>query len=213
MEGIEEDDMETSGEKAFIPQDGDVLVVVDVQNDFLPGGALGVSDGDQVIAPLNRAIGVFTRKKLPVFFSRDWHPADHVSFQQRGGPWPPHCVQNTEGAQFSAALEMPDNPVVFSKGAKPEEEQYSAYYGKNGSGREMRTALAEIGARRVFIGGLATDYCVLNTAIDLLKDGRAVVVLADACRAVNVAPDDGEKALARMAAEGAAISETERLAI
>ncbi|MBN1382142.1 MAG: nicotinamidase [Deltaproteobacteria bacterium] len=185
---------------------GDALIVVDVQNDFLPGGALGVKEGDKIIAPVNQVIRVFLTQKLPILYSRDWHPADHSSFARNGGPWPPHCVQGTEGATFSPALKMPPDPLIFSKGTHVEKEEYSAFQGRDSTGRSMAEALSKFGVKRVLIGGLATDYCVLNTVQDLLKAGFRVIVLTDACRAVDVSPGDGENALVEMIAEGATIA-------
>jgi nicotinamidase-related amidase len=203
--------MEDDMKKSLSPEVGDLLIVVDVQNDFLPGGALGVKEGDKVIGPVNRAVKLFLKKNLPVFYSRDWHPIDHCSFQPNGGPWPPHCVQDTKGAAFAAKLIMPANPSIFSKGISAKAEEYSAYHAADGKGRQVHQVMSQLGVKIAFIGGLATDYCVLNTALDLLKDGFKVVVLTDTCRAVNVAPDDGEKALVKMIAEGAKIMKTKEI--
>ncbi|MBN1663721.1 MAG: nicotinamidase [Deltaproteobacteria bacterium] len=197
--------------KSPSPETDSALIVVDVENDFLPGGALGVRAGDQVIAPMNRAIDVFLKEKLPVLYSRDWHPRDHSSFQQNGGPWPPHCVQDTEGARFSSDLSISKNPLVFSKGTNAAQEEYSAFHARDTAGNTVSEVLERLGVRHVFIGGLATDYCVLNTALDLLKAGYRVTVLTDACRAVNVAPHDGEKALEKMIAAGAMMMTTQDL--
>lgn len=198
--------MDKQTDQPIKPETGDALVVVDVQNDFLPGGALGVEDGDKIITPVNRAIDVFLTKNLPLFYSRDWHPSDHSSFRQNGGPWPPHCVQNTAGAAFSSDLKMAHHPLIYSKGTTAATEEYSAFHGRDSTGRSMEKTLAELGIKRVFIGGLATDYCVLNTVLDLLKGGFRVTVLTDACRAVDVNAGDGETALVRMIAEGANIT-------
>lgn len=201
--------MERKNKKTVSPEPGDVLLVVDVQNDFLPGGALGVKNGDQIIAPVNQAVALFMKKSLPVFYSRDWHPRDHSSFQAHGGPWPPHCVQDTTGAMFSPDLTRPAEPLVFSKGTRVDEEEYSAFHAKDAAGKQVHQVLARLGVTRVFVCGLATDYCVLNTAMDLLKAGYKVYVMTDACCAVNVSPDDGAKALAKMIAEGAEIMKAE----
>ncbi len=186
---------------------GDALVMVDVQNDFLPGGALAVPEGDQVIAPLNRAIFIFTEKGLPLFASRDWHPSNHCSFRENGGPWPAHCVAGTPGAGFAAALDIPCQTVIVSKGCAADRDAYSAFDATGLAGQ-----LAAAGVRRLFIGGLATDYCVRATALDAIKAGFAAVVLTDCCRAVEVNPGDGEKSLDEMAAAGAGLAESRELA-
>lgn len=185
--------------------EGDALVVVDVQNCFLPGGSLGVSGGDQVIDPLNHAIKVFSGKKLPVFFSRDWHPPKHASFRMRGGPWPDHCVQNTEGAEFSPLLRIPADALIFSKGTDPEREEYSAWSARDDDGRTLHHHLARLGVRRLFIGGLTAEYCVLSTVRDARKEGYEIYVFLDAVRAVNAGEGDDERAFSEMASEGAGL--------
>lgn len=169
-----------------------VLLAVDVQNDFLPGGALGVPDGDAVIAPLLRAAAEVDL----VVATRDWHPTDHVSFAARGGPWPPHCVAGSHGALLAPQIdEIAD--VVVSKGHNPEADAYSGF-----DGTPLAGLLHGAGVSRVLVGGLATDYCVRATALDALREGFEVVVLRDAVRAVEVRPGDGERALAEMRAAG-----------
>jgi len=179
-------------------QDGDALLIVDVQNDFLPGGQLAVPEGDAVIAPLNAWIERFEQQGLPVIATRDWHPADHCSFQPQGGPWPVHCVAGTPGAKFAPNLHLPGNAWIISKATRPDREAYSGFQGTG-----LATRLRESGVRRLFIGGLATDYCVLNTVKDALKEGFTVFLLKDAIRAVNVKPGDGERAIEEMIAAGA----------
>ncbi|MEW5781089.1 MAG: isochorismatase family protein [Pseudomonadota bacterium] len=176
----------------------DALLIVDVQNDFLPGGALAVPAGDAVIAPLNRWIERFRAAGLPIIASRDWHPVDHCSFAPQGGPWPPHCIAGSAGAAFAAALALPDDAWVISKATTKDAEAYSAF-----AGTDLDTRLQGRGIRRLFVGGLATDYCVKNTVLDALRLGYAVRLLTDAIRAVDVRPGDGERALAEMAAAGA----------
>lgn len=178
--------------------DRDALIVVDVQNDFLPAGALAVTDGDQIIGPLNRAVTLFGNRGLPVFFSRDWHPPDHCSFTDQGGIWPPHCVAGTSGARFAAKLKVPENAAVVSKGTSRDRDAYSAL-----DGTDLVDRLRAGDIRRLFVGGLATDYCVKATVLDALAAGFQVMVLADAIRAVDVAPGDGERAAAAMVDAGA----------
>jgi len=185
---------------------GDVLLLVDVQNDFLPGGSLGVPRGDEVIAPLNRAIGLFMARSRPVFASRDWHPVRHCSFREQGGPWPPHCVVGSPGADFAPGLALPASAVMVFKATRADEESYSVFGGTGFEGM-LRAA----GARRIVIGGLATDYCVLATTRDARLLGFAVVVLIDAVRAVDVRAGDGTRALEEMARLGAVLATADEL--
>lgn len=186
----------------FAPRPGDALIIVDVQNDFLPGGSLAVPDGDAVIAPINGYAALFAKHAHPVFATRDWHPGDHCSFKSRGGPWPPHCVAQSRGAAFPAGLALPQAATVISKATDPERDAYSGFQA-TGLGRQLRAK----GVKRVFVAGLATDYCVLATVKDALAEGFEAVVLADAVRAVNVAPGDGERAIGEMRALGAAVAQ------
>jgi nicotinamidase/pyrazinamidase len=181
----------------------DALVVVDVQNDFCPGGALAVAEGDRVVAVLNRYAAAFAARGAPVFASRDWHPEQTRHFVAGGGPWPPHCLQGTPGARFHPDLRLPAGTVVVSKGMDPDEDAYSSFQARDEDGTDFATLLRRRGVRRLFVGGLATDYCVRATALDGLAAGFEVVVLEDAVRAVDVQPDDGERALTEMAAAGA----------
>jgi nicotinamidase/pyrazinamidase len=180
------------------PRVGDALILVDIQNDFLPGGALAVPAGDAVIAPLNAWIARFASAGLPVFATRDWHPIDHCSFAARGGPWPPHCIAGTPGAAFAPALALPANATIVSKATTAEADAYSGF-----AGTDLHVWLQAAGVRRFFVGGLATDYCVLNTVRDALALGYHVMLLQDAIRAVDVKPGDGERAIAAMVAAGA----------
>lgn len=180
------------------PGMGDALLVVDVQNDFLPGGNLAVPRGDEVIPALNRCLAIFSRLKLPLFASRDWHPADHCSFRRQGGPWPPHCIAGTKGAAFAPGLELPSGTTIISKANTRERDAYSAF-GETDLDRRLKDA----GVRRLFAGGLATDYCVLNSVKDALGLGYALILLTDAVRAAEIAPGDGERALAEMRKLGA----------
>jgi len=173
------------------------LVVVDIQNDFCPGGALPVKDGDKVIPVLNKYIDRFRKAGAPILFTRDWHPPDHSSFKAQGGPWPPHCVQNSEGARFHPDLYIPPEGEVVSKADK-KDEAYSFFKGTN-----LAQKLKERGIKRLFVGGLATDYCVKETVSDGLKYGFEVFQLDDASKGVNVNPGDSERALQEMVAKGA----------
>lgn len=183
---------------AITPRRGDALVIVDVQNDFLPAGALAVPHGDEVLAPLARYLVRFATARLPVFATRDWHPADHCSFREQGGTWPAHCIADTPGADFAAALALPAGSEVISKARAREADAYSGF---SGTGLDAR--LRQLGVTRLFVGGLATDYCVLNTVRDARGLGYAVVLLADAIRAVDVTPGDGDRAIREMIALGA----------
>ncbi len=187
---------------------GDAMIVVDVQNDFLPGGSLAVPRGDEAVPVLNRYLAAFMRRGLPIFATRDWHPPNHCSFQPYGGLWPPHCVAGSAGAAFAPALELPASTVLITlKGTQPEKDAYSAF-----DGTDLDTRLRAQGVGRLFVGGLATDYCVLCTVEDGLKAGYAVVLLQDAIRAVNVRPGDGERAEAEMIRLGAIPIRLEMLA-
>ena len=186
---------------------GDALLIVDLQYDFLPGGSLGVPHGDEVIAPINQLLAMYRAHSLPIYASRDWHPADHCSFAARGGPWPPHCVAGTRGADFSEELRLPHDVVVVSKADTADVDAYSAF---NGTG--LAGQLRARGVERVVVCGLATDYCVLNTVLDARAEGFSVLVAPQAMRAVEVAPGDGERALARMIEHGARPVQVEELA-
>jgi nicotinamidase/pyrazinamidase len=184
----------------------DALVIVDVQNDFCPGGALAVPEGDRVVPVLNRYAERFARRGAAVLATRDWHPARTRHFVAGGGAWPPHCVQGSPGAAFHADLALPADAQVLSKGMDPEADAYSAFQAETPDGLPFAAALGERSVTRLFVGGLATDYCVKATVLDALKEGFDVVVLEDAVRAVDVQPGDGERALADMKAAGARIA-------
>jgi nicotinamidase/pyrazinamidase len=173
----------------------DALVVVDLQNDFCPGGALAVRDGDAIVPVVNRYLDRFGEAGAPVFLTRDWHPAVTAHFQAYGGVWPPHCVQGTPGAAYHPGLAPPAEAVIVSKGMDPEQDAYSAFQAEDPSGRRLPTILKERGIRRLYVGGLATDYCVRATVLDALRDGFEVVVLTDAIGAVDLAPGDGARAM------------------
>ena len=185
----------------------DALLIVDMQYDFLPGGSLGVPKGNEVIGPINALIRLFREQGLPVYASRDWHPANHISFADRDGPWPPHCVAGSRGAAFSDELDLPPDAVVVTKADTADVDAYSAF---NGTGLAER--LRAGGIERVVVCGLATDYCVLNTVLDARTNGFEVLAVLDAMRAVEVKPGDGERALAEMAGRGALPVRVEQLA-
>lgn len=187
-------------EKTVSLQSTDALVVVDVQRDFLPAGALAVPHGDEVVPVINRYIALFHARGLPVIFTRDWHPASHCSFQQQGGPWPEHCVADTSGAAFAPNLLQPADSWVISKAT---EAQQDAYSGFQGTGLAQR--LQQRGCQRLYICGLATDYCVLETVKDALTGKFRVFLLQDAIRAVDVHADDGARAIRTMQVAGAGI--------
>jgi nicotinamidase/pyrazinamidase len=175
---------------------GDALVIVDVQRDFLPGGSLAVPGGDEVIAPLNACIQRFHRAGLPVFATRDWHPPDHGSFRDRGGPWPPHCIAGTPGAKFAAELRLLPGTRIVSKGQAADDPGYSAFPGTG-----LADQLHAAGVTTLYLGGLATEYCILHTALDALRAGFGLCVLEDAVRPVAAA--DGELARTRLREAGA----------
>ena len=184
-------------------QGKDALIIIDVQNDFCPGGALPVPDGDRVVPVLNRYIEKFTRANLPIFATRDWHPEKTKHFKAYGGLWPPHCIQNTEGAEFRADLVLPGDAVIVSAGTTFDEEGYSGFEGKDKNGTGLAELLRRSGVERIFVGGLATDYCVKHTVLDGVKQGFNVVLLEDAVRGVNLKPDDAERAIDEMVRAGA----------
>jgi nicotinamidase-related amidase len=177
----------------------DALIVVDVQHDFLPGGALGVAEGARIFTPINALAPRFAR----VYATRDWHPADHSSYAQHGGPWPVHCVAETHGAAFDPRLQLEHVDVIVDKGTERETDGYSGF-----AATTLAGDLREHGVRRVFVCGLATDYCVRATALDANAAGFTTVVVADASAAVNVAPDDEQRALDELRANGVSVVES-----
>lgn len=173
------------------------LLVVDVQRDFCPGGALAVEEGDRVVEPANRLIDLFSGNGWPIFFTRDWHPENHCSFQDRGGPWPPHCIIDTPGAAFHPDLRIPANAVIISKATTLEKDAYSGF-----EGTDLNERLKRLGVQSVIIAGLTADYCVKTTALDAHRLGFKVCVAIDAIRAVNVHPEDGRLAIMAMQVRG-----------
>jgi nicotinamidase/pyrazinamidase len=184
-------------------QQGDALIIVDVQNDFCPGGSLPVAEGDRVVPELNEYARRFVDAGLPVILTRDWHPHQTRHFTTGGGVWPPHCIQRTHGAAFHADLAIPDRALIVSKGMDPDSDCYSGFDAITEDGRTLAEVLRTLGVRRVFTGGLATDYCVRHTALDARKLSLDVVLLTDAMRGVDVQPGDSARALDEMRAAGA----------
>ncbi|MBE3556596.1 MAG: bifunctional nicotinamidase/pyrazinamidase [Firmicutes bacterium] len=168
----------------------DALVLVDIQNDFCPGGALPTQDGDAVVPVANALLACFIAQGALIVATRDWHPADHISFQQRGGPWPAHCVQGSVGAAFHPELQLPKEAFVVSKGMLADEEAYSGF-----QRTPLHLELQRNRIHRLFMAGLATEYCVRQTALDGLAFGYNVVVVEDGVRGVESQPGDGNRAL------------------
>ena len=177
------------------------LIVVDVQNDFCPGGALAVAHGDEVVAPLNRLMEEFLARGEPVFKSRDWHAPTTKHFAAYGGTWPVHCVQETKGAEFHPDLLDDIHIRVVSKGLG-DEDCYSAF-----DETDLALQLQRLGVEEVWVGGLATDYCVKSTVLNALKQGFKVKAIKDAMRAVDLQTGDGEHAIEEMREAGAEIIE------
>lgn len=179
------------------------LLIIDMQNDFCPEGALPVKEGDRVVPVLNRYIEIFTAEGAPIYASRDWHPEKTVHFEKFGGKWPVHCVQGSFGAEFHADLELPKSAVVITAGDDPNTDGYSAFEGHDEKGRPFIECLRSEGVSRIYVGGLATDYCVRYTVLDALKEGFSVTVLTDAIRGVDVKEGDSKRALEEMSEAGA----------
>ena len=189
-----------------LPGAGDALLVVDLQRDFLPGGKLPVNGGDRVVRRINRCLDLFAECELPVFFSRDWHPAVHCSFREQGGDWPRHCVEGSAGAAFADDLRLPMQLRIVSKATRPEHESCSTF-----DGTDLAARLRAGGVKRLFVGGLTTDYGVLETVKDARELGFDVVVLRDAVAAFDAHPGDGRRALARMYEFGASLVDSEEI--
>jgi nicotinamidase/pyrazinamidase len=178
----------------------DALLIVDVQNDFCPGGALAIDEGDRVVPVLNTWVHLAAMRDVTIVASRDWHPPDHCSFVDQGGTWPPHCIRDTAGAAFHPHLELPDDTWIVSKGEARERDNYSAFDG-TGLAEQLRAA----GIQRLWVGGLAQDVCVKWTVLDACREGFATHVIAAATRPVELEPGDGDRALAEMRSAGARI--------
>jgi nicotinamidase/pyrazinamidase len=190
-----------------MPEDeSPALLIVDVQNDFCPGGALPVAEGDEVVPVLRRLAARFAALGLPVYASRDWHPPDSLHFAVHGGAWPVHCVQGTEGARLRDDLYLPPTAAIVTKGQGRHDEGYSAMVGDVAGRGSLEDDLRARGVDRLYVGGLATDYCVRHTVLDALRRGFAVTLLTDAIRAVDVSRGDGDRALDEMRRGGATLA-------
>jgi nicotinamidase/pyrazinamidase len=181
------------------------LLIVDVQNDFCAGGALAVAGSDRVIESLNRRIEEAASAGVPVFASRDWHPAITSHFAPFGGPWPVHCVAETSGARFHPDLRLPVDTVVISKGHDPGSPGYSAFDGRTGDGTLFGDELMKRGITHLYVGGLATDYCVKHSVLDALGAGLNVTILVDGIAGVDAHPGDVQRAIDDMRAKGATL--------
>jgi nicotinamidase/pyrazinamidase len=180
---------------------GDALIIVDVQIDFCPGGALPIEQGDAVVPVLNRWIAAAVDLNIPVVASRDWHPRQHLSFAEFGGEWPVHCVQDSPGARFHPELKLPESTIVVTKGVRFDRDQYSAF-----DATGLATELRKQNVRRVWVGGLAQDVCVRATVLDARRESFEAIVIADATRPVTRA--GGERASEEMRQAGARFDTT-----
>jgi nicotinamidase/pyrazinamidase len=177
------------------------LLLVDVQNDFFPGGALAVPNADCVLRPLNQYIAEAVHHHMPVYASRDWHPAVSSHFKEYGGPWPPHCVQGTAGAGFRDDIGLPPAVTVISKGDNFASSGYSDFEGHTSAGTPFEADLRARGIGHLYVGGVATEYCIRHTVMDALAAGLRVTVLEDAIAGIDA--EDSERALAEMLEGGA----------
>jgi nicotinamidase/pyrazinamidase len=181
------------------------LLVVDVQNDFCTGGALAVPGSERVVDALNRYIADSVARGIPIYASRDWHPPETTHFELYGGVWPVHCVRGSEGARFHPDLRLPPTVTVVSKGEEPGRHGYSAFEGRTADGTPLAADLQTRGITHLFVGGLATDYCVKHSVVDALAAGLDVDVLEDAVAGVDLQPGDSARAIAEMRERGAAV--------
>jgi nicotinamidase/pyrazinamidase len=182
------------------------LLVVDVQRDFCPGGALPVPAGDRILPAINRYVAQARELGMPIYASRDWHPAVTRHFKPYGGEWPPHCVQGTDGAAFHRDLDLPRQAIVVSKGEDPDRPGYSAFEGSTPSGQSFGTELRSRNIDGLYVAGLATDYCVRQTTLDALRAGLRTIVLTDAIAGIDARPGDVDRALVEMSGAGAGLT-------
>ncbi|MFH0739316.1 MAG: nicotinamidase [Candidatus Omnitrophota bacterium] len=179
------------------------LLIVDLQNDFCPGGALGVPGADKIVPAINKYIRVFSKKKLPIIASADWHPIKTRHFKDFGGRWPAHCIHNSRGAQFHSKLKLSKETILVYKGMDPEHDSYSVFQAEDRNGRRFPTLLKVLGVDELYVGGLATDYCVKYSVKDALKAGVKVKLLTDAIKGVDLKSRDSESAIKEMTGLGA----------
>lgn len=172
---------------------GEALIVVDMQKDFMPGGALPVPRGDKIIPKVNECIKKFKKRGALIVATRDWHPENHISFKERGGPWPKHCVQGSEGAQF--VVELPEDTVIISKATEQDKEAYSGF-----EGTDLVEILRKRSVRKVYICGVATEYCVRATALDAVGHGFETYIITDAVRGIT--PKGEEEAMEELKEAG-----------
>jgi len=184
---------------------GDAVLLVDPQNDFCPGGSLAVPEGDKVMPVLNAWIAAAEQAKVPIFISRDWHPPRTTHFAEFGGVWPPHCVAGTHGAEFHAALRVPPEAIIVSKGMGETEDAYSAFQARDAHETPLNELLRALEIKHLYVMGLATDYCVKASALSGIEHGFRVTLVPEGMRAVNLQPEDGAQALKEMQAAGAGI--------
>jgi nicotinamidase/pyrazinamidase len=187
------------------------LLVVDVQNDFCPGGALAVPGGDRVVVALNRYIKAAESAGAAIYASRDWHPPNTSHFTSYGGQWPIHCVRGTKGAEFHPGLELPRQATIITKGDSTDRAGYSAFEGHTDDAKALLADLQKRQIGRLYVGGLATDYCVKHSVLDALKAGLQVTVLEDAIAGVDVQPGDSAAAIEEMRRAGARVEIPEGL--
>jgi len=187
------------------------LLIVDVQNDFCPGGALAVPNGDEVVQPLNQMIAFARAEDMPIIASRDWHPTKTSHFTEYGGLWPKHCLRDSPGATFHPELQLPPTAIIISKGIEKDENAYSAFEGLAEKAILLTDILDKEDVDTLYIGGLATDYCVEATVLDARRFGFTVYLLLDACRAINLHPLDNELSVKEMQNAGAIISSVQEI--
>lgn len=195
---------ETGGDRPPV-----ALLVSDIQIDFCPGGSLAVTGGDEIVDRVNRYIQIFARMGLMVFATRDWHPRETTHFSCFGGQWPVHCVQGSRGAEFHPALRLPPQAVIISKGDDPHRDDYSPFQVTDAGGGTFIDRLRQSDVTHLYLCGLATDYCVRWTALDALRAGFRVTVLADAVRGVELIPGDSQRALEEIVAAGGEMANLE----
>lgn len=179
------------------------LLIVDLQNDFCPGGALGVPGADKIVPKVNKYIRFFSKKKLPIFATRDWHPVRTRHFKDFGGIWPVHCIRNTKGALFHPKLKLAKETILLYKGIDSEKDGYSAFEAEDERGVSFTKLLRMLNVKELFIAGLATDYCVKFSSLEAIKHGFKVTILLDAMQGVDLKPDDSRKAIKEIVGKGA----------